>query len=133
MTETPAVQPQAPAAPAPAPGNPRRTGGVVDLVRLIVTLAAVVSVATWGFLAFDIPWNIIVGIAAPLITVLVWALFVSPRPVVRTHVFAQAAIELLVYASATAAWWSLGQPWIGLAFGVVAISVGLTSGLRRFE
>lgn len=48
------------------------------------------------------------------------------------HPFVRALVELLVYASATIAWWSLGQAWIGLIFGLIAVTVGVIAGRRRF-
>ena len=65
--------------------------------------------------------------------ILAWALFVSPRAVVAVHPFVRAIVELLVYASATVAWWNMGNVWIGLAFGVVAITVGAVAGRRRLS
>jgi hypothetical protein len=61
----------------------------------------------------------------------VWALFVSPRAVFTVHPFVRAFVELLVYAAATIAWWSLGQTWTGLIFGVVAVTIGVIAGRRR--
>jgi hypothetical protein len=53
------------------------------------------------------------GIAAPLVAILLWAFFVSPRAVIAVHPFVRALVELLVYASATIVWWTSGSPWIG--------------------
>ena len=47
------------------------------------------------------------------------------------HPFVRALVELLVYVAATMAWWSLGQAWIGIVFGVVAVTVGVLAGRRR--
>ncbi len=61
---------------------------------------------------------------------LVWALFLSPRPVLRLHPFLRAAVELLVYAGVTLAWWSMNEWLIGTVFAVVAIASGLIAGRR---
>lgn len=121
-----------PASAAPAAGMVERPG-VLDVVRLLVELAAFASLAIWGFAAFPFPWNIVAGLGTPLIAILVWALFLSPRAVVKLHPFVQAFVELMIYVAVTAAWWSLGQPWIGLAFAVVAVTVGVLVGRRRFS
>ena len=42
------------------------------------------------------------------------------------------ALGVVVFLSATIAWWSLGQAWIGLAFAVVAVTTGVIAGRRRF-
>ncbi|WP_344737138.1 YrdB family protein [Microbacterium awajiense] len=119
------------ASAAPAAGMVERPG-VLDIVRLLVELAAFASLAIWGFAAFAFPWNIVAGIGTPLVAIIVWALFLSPRAVVSLHPFVQAFAELMIYVAVTAAWWSLGQPWIGLAFAVVAVTVGVLVGRRRF-
>ena len=66
-----------------------------------------------------------------MVALLIWALFVSPRAVFAVHPFVRALVELLVYVAATMAWWSLGQAWIGIVFGVVAVTVGVLAGRRR--
>ena len=43
----------------------------------------------------------------------------------------KALVELLVYAAATIVWWTSGNAWIGLAYAVVAVTVGLVAGRRR--
>lgn len=105
---------------------------VLDIVRLLVALVTFGTLALWGALVFEFPWNIVVAIAAPLAAIVVWALFLSPRAVLRVHPFVQAVIELLLYVAVTLAWWNLAQPWVGLGFGVVAVTVGLLVGRRRF-
>lgn len=103
----------------------------VDLLAFVCELIAFVSLAIWGFAAWPFPWNIVAGIGAPVVAIVVWALFVSPRAVLAVHPFIRALAELLVYAAATIAWWSLGLAWVGLAFGVIAVTVGVIAGRRR--
>jgi len=126
MSETPRVTPTAP----PEPGT-RAPLAAVDVLAFVVELFAFATLAIWGFAMWSFPWNIVVGIGAPLVAILVWALFVSPRAVFAVHPFVRAVVELLVYASATLAWWSLGLTWVGLVFGVVAVTVGVIAGRRR--
>lgn len=104
----------------------------VDIVRTVVLVAALATFAIWGALAWvDIfPWNIVIAIAAPALVLGVWALFVSPKAVIPVHPFVRVLIELLIFAAATIAWWSLGQGVVGLAFGVVAVVTGVVSGRR---
>lgn len=121
------------AAPASQPGRPVVGVSPLDIVRLLVELTAVFSLGFWGFVAWSFPANIAAGILAPALAVLVWALFVSPRAVFAVHPFVQAIIELLIYAAATIAWWSLDQLWIGVAFALVATVTGLLVGRRNFK
>ncbi|MCT9818856.1 YrdB family protein [Microbacterium sp. W1N] len=129
MSELPTVRPEPPAQPQPAGTRPALTA--VDVLAFVAEIFAFVSLAIWGFLAWPFPWNIVAGIGAPLLAVLVWALFVSPRAVFVVHPFARALVELMVYAAATIAWWTAGQALIGIVYGVFAVTVGLLAGRRR--
>ena len=121
-----------PASPAePAPGT-RAPLSAIDILAFVCELFAFASLAIWGFASWPFPWNIVAGIGAPVLAILVWALFVSPRAVFSVHPFVRGLVELLVYASATIAWWSLGQAWTGLGFGILAVTVGVIAGRRRF-
>lgn len=128
MPETAYVRPQPPAAPTT---GTRPSVTAVDILAFVCELFAFATLAVWGFVAWPFPWNIVVGIGAPVLAILLWALFVSPRAVFAVHPFVRAFVELLVYASATLAWWSSGQAWIGLGFAVVAVATGLIAGRRR--
>ncbi|WP_292831198.1 YrdB family protein [Microbacterium sp.] len=129
MADLPPVRPEMPAEPLPAGMRP--SVDAVDAVTLLCELFAIGTLAVWGFTAWPFPWNIVVGIGAPVIAILLWALFVSPRAVVVVHPFIRALVELLVYASATIVWWTSGSPWAGLAFAAVAVAAGLITGRRR--
>jgi Protein of unknown function (DUF2568) len=126
MSETPRVTPTAP----PEPGT-RAPLSAIDVLAFVVELVAFATLAVWGFAMWSFPWNIVVGIGAPLVAILVWALFVSPRAVFAVHPFVRAVVELLVYASATLALWSMGLTWVGVVFGVIAVTVGVFAGRRR--
>lgn len=128
MSDLPAVRPTAPDQPS---SGRRPALTAVDVTAFLCELFAFGTLAFWGFTAWPLPWNIVVGIVAPVLAILVWALFVSPRAVIPVHPFVRAFVELLVYAAATLAWWDLGNAWVGLAFAVVAVTVGLVSGRRR--
>src|SRR4051795_4167542 len=110
-----------PEAPDAVPGVNRPNLAPLDIIRAVVLLVAIASLALWGFSMWAFPWNIVLGIGAPLIILLIWALFLSPRPVLRLHPFVRAAVELLIYAGVTLAWWSMDQAWVGLGFAVVAV------------
>ncbi len=126
MSETPRVAPKAPPEPVV-----RERPSVIDVLAFVCLLFAFVTLAIWGFSTWPFPWNIVVGIGAPAVAILVWALFVSPRAVFAVHPFIRAVVELLVYASATLAWWNMGFTWVGLGYGVVAVVVGALAGRRR--
>ncbi len=115
---------------APVPGVDRPNINALDIVRVIVLVIAIGTLALWGFATWPLPWNIVLGIGAPVLVLLAWALFLSPRPVLRLHPFLRAAVELLIYVGVTIAWWLMDQPVIGLGFAVVAVVAGVISGRR---
>jgi len=114
----------------PAAGT-RAPLSAVDIVAFVCELFAFFTLAFWGFAGWAFPWNIVLGLGMPIVAILLWALFVSPRAVVVVHPFIRAVVELLVYAAATIAWWDMGQAWIGLGFAVVAVTAGVIAGRRR--
>jgi len=121
-------------APEPRSATPARSPiTVLDVVRAIILLAALVSFALWGFAQWEFPLSLVFGIGAPLVGLLVWALVLSPRPVLHVHPFIRAIAELLIYAAVTMCWWDMGQVWVGLGFAVVAVAAGLIAGLRRLR
>ena len=91
-----------PASAAPAPGTRAPLSGI-DIAAFACELFAFISLAIWGFAMWPFPWNIVAGLGAPALAIVVWALFVSPRAVFAVHPFVRAFVELLVYASATIA------------------------------
>jgi hypothetical protein len=116
--------------PSSVPGVDRPVIAVLDVIRAVILVTAVASLALWGFATWTLPWNLVFGIGTPIVVILVWALFLSPRPVLRLHPFLRAAVELLIYVGVTIAWWSMGQALIGTAFAVVAVVAGVISGRR---
>lgn len=115
--------------PSTIPGTrPRAT--LLDIVRVVVLLVSLASLVLWSLVAWSLPWNIVSAIGIPLIVLVIWALFLSPRPVLVVHPFIRAVVELVIYAGVTIAWWSMGQTWVGLGFAFVAVATGLVAGRR---
>jgi hypothetical protein len=106
--------------------------GVNDVLRFVLELFAIVSLGVWGFLAWPLPWNILVGIGAPVVAILLWALFRSPKAVLHVDPFVKAIVEVVVMGSAAFAWWDLGQPVVAILFAVVATVSGVINGRREF-
>ncbi|KJC65184.1 Protein of unknown function [Agreia bicolorata] len=108
--------------------------GANEVIRFVLELFAFVSLGIWGFLAWPGPWlNVILGIATPIFAILVWALFRSPRAVVRLDAFGKALIEILIMGSAAISWLALGQPIVAAVFGVVAAVSGVLYGRKEFS
>lgn len=115
------------------PGVTRPNIAPLDIIRAVILVAAIASLALWGFAMWTFPWNLVLGIGTPLLVLLVWALFLAPRPVLRLHPFVRAVVELLIYAGVTLAWWSMDQAWVGLGFALVAVTAGLFAGRRTLQ
>lgn len=105
--------------------------GPNDVLRFLLELFAFFTLGFWGFVAWPLPWNIVVGIAAPLVAIVLWALFRSPRAVFHIDTFGRAAVEIIVMAAAALAWLDLGQPIVAVAFAVVSVASGIVNGLRE--
>jgi hypothetical protein len=104
-----------------------------DVLRFVLELFAVVSLAIWGFVAWPLPWNIVIGLVAPALAILLWALFRSPKAVLHVDPFVKAVVEILVMGAAAFAWWTLGQPIVAVVFAVVATVSGVINGRREFS
>ena len=104
---------------------------VWDVLRFLIELFAFVSLAIWGFVAWPLPWNIVVGIGAPLLAIVLWALFRSPKAVIHIDTFGKAIVEIIVMTAAAFAWWDLGQPIVAIVFAVVALFSGIVSGRKE--
>lgn len=113
--------------------TPNRAHAVIGVVRAVLHLAAIVAVTWWGFVAWPLPLpGVIFGVLALILSMVLWALFLSPKPVLRTDRFAQSMVELFLYASAVAALIDLGVHWgIAAAFGVVGAILGFIVGASR--
>lgn len=107
--------------------------GPNDVLRFVLELFAIFSLGFWGFVAWPLPWNIVVGILAPAIAIVLWALFRSPKAVLHVDPFVKAVVEIVVMGSAALAWWDLGQPIVAAVFAVVATASGIVSGRKEFS
>ncbi|PRI11299.1 DUF2568 domain-containing protein [Leucobacter massiliensis] len=112
--------------------QPRRSTAILQFARGVFHLVAVLSIAVWGFLAGRLPVpGIVTGLVLLVLAVLLWALFLSPRPVLRVDRYAQALFELLLLAAAVAALIDLGVFWLWPAlFGVAGAVVGFLASTR---
>ncbi|QAY73253.1 DUF2568 domain-containing protein [Agromyces protaetiae] len=106
--------------------------GVNDVLRFLLELFAFVTLAVWGFVAFPLPWpGIAIGIGAPLVAIVLWALFVSPRAVFTVDAFGKALVEIAVFTATAIAWWTMGQPIVAVITAVVAAVSGILNGRKE--
>lgn len=102
-----------------------------DILRIFLEIFAVISLGIWGFLSWPLPWNIVLGIVLPVVAILLWALFRSPKAVFSIDVYGKAIVEIAVMGAAALAWWDLGVPIVAVAFGLLATISGVVNGRRE--
>ena len=83
-------------------------------VRFACEVAAVVGIVWWGWV-----WE---GVIFGTAVVVVWAGFVSPKGRWRMADPGRFAVELVIFAFATACWWWLGQHTVAIVFAACAVS-----------
>ncbi|WP_437383692.1 YrdB family protein [Plantibacter flavus] len=105
--------------------------GPNDILRFFLELFAFFSLGFWGVVSFPFPWNVVVGIAAPLAAIVLWALFRSPRAVFRIDLYGRTVVELVIFGAAALAWWNLGQPVIAGVFAIIAVVSGVINGRKE--
>lgn len=104
----------------------------LDIVRALVELFAIGSLALWGLLAWPFPWpGLVIAIVLPALAILLWALFRSPKAVFEVDFLVKAFVEILVMAMAAFAWFDLEQPLIGAGFLLIAAVTGIIQGRRQ--
>ncbi len=98
---------------------------IFSVIRLLFHVATVVFIGLWGFTAFEFPLPALLwGVGGVVVAILVWALFLSPKPVLHTDRFGQSLVELLFLAGGAAAMYLFGVPlWVVVIYGVVAPAI----------
>jgi hypothetical protein len=121
--------------PKGRPGRPGGGGspiGVNGVLRFLIEIFALVSLAFWGYLAWPFPFPAVFFIIGlPLFAAALWALFRSPRAVVKNDPVGKAIVEIAVMGAACYCWFSLGHPIVGAVFGVIALISGIVNFRRE--
>lgn len=96
---------------------------LIGTLRTLFDVAAAVAIVLFTLLSLRMPLPAIpAAMGAALLVVLVWALFLSPKPVLRTDRFARALVSLLLFASAAYSALKLGGflPLVAVLFVLAA-------------
>lgn len=106
-----------------------------DIIGWLVDATAFVVLGIWGFTQFAFPWPaLLTGIGAPVLAILIWALFLSPRAVFGVDAFGRALVNIALFSAAALAMIFMGWPWfVAAAFVVVAAAAGLISGRSQLR
>lgn len=94
---------------------------VALVVRFLLELGVLVSLGYWGTTALDGPVRFVVAAAGPIVAILVWGFFVSPRAPRRLDDPARLVVELVVFGAGVAALSAADQPLVAAAFGLVVL------------
>ncbi|MFK0167976.1 YrdB family protein [Streptomyces sp. NPDC090306] len=110
-----------------ASGAAKAARGVNLGVLFLIELAALAAVSYWGFTR-DVrtPAAWLLGLGAPAVLVVLWALFGSPGASHKTRGAVRVAFEVLWFGAGVAALLLAGAPVSALVLaGVVVLSKGL--------
>ena len=108
---------------------------VVNVLRWLVELIAIVVLGRWGFTAFAFPWPAIAtGLGAPAFALIVWAVFLSPRAVLSVDQFGTALVEIILFSAAALAMLFMGWPWwASVALIVLGTVAGILAGRQQLR
>jgi len=95
--------------------------GALFLVRFLVELAMFAAYAALGFVVPGVVLGVVAGAGAALLAAAAWGLFVSPKARYDLGRAGRLAVELLLFAGATAALVLAGQPATAFVFALVAL------------
>jgi hypothetical protein len=92
------------------------------LLRFLLELCALGAVGYWGFkTGSGMAAKIGLGIGAPLVVAVVWAVFVSPQAPVQLPLVLSLLLQVLVFGSAAAALGASGHRTLALVFLVIVV------------
>ena len=117
--------------PGSEPPMTERSMRELNLVfRFILELVVLVALAIWGFGASREPIvQVILGLGAPAIAIVVWATFVSPKAPRRLDDPARLVLEIVVFGAGVLALVLAGHLVPGV---LLAIAAALSLGLMLF-
>jgi hypothetical protein len=92
------------------------------LLRFLLELCALGAVGYWGFkTGGGMAAKVGLGIGAPLVIAVVWAVFVSPRAPVRLHLPLSLLLQVLIFGLAAAALATTGHRTLAWAFVALVV------------
>ncbi|MFE9329038.1 YrdB family protein [Streptomyces sp. NPDC006925] len=123
---------------------PRGPGGVPDgrrwyaaneVLAFLLELAALGCLSWWGFtVGGHAALRVLLGIGAPLVAVVLWALFAAPKARLRPRLPAVLAVKAVVLGSGAAALYGVRHPVAAAAMAVAVVAnTAVAEAFRRPE
>jgi hypothetical protein len=102
------------------------------VLRFLLEWFAFLTLALWGYEAWAFPLpGLFFTLGLPLFAIVMWRLFRSRRAVVTNDPLGAAIVEIAIMGAATYCWFSLGYPFVGIVFGVLALLSGVVNFRRE--
>jgi uncharacterized protein DUF2568 len=103
-----------------------------DGLRFLLELAALASLAYWGFAENDGALQWVLGLGLPVIAAAVWGTFVAPKASRPTVDPVRLALEVAVFGSGVIALWAADARVLAAVFGALVVAhLSLTFVLRQ--
>ncbi len=88
-------------------------------LRFLLELGGLVALGYWGFSTGTGDMRFLLGLAAPLLMALAWALFVAPRSVFKLSEAVKAVLGLVILEVCAVALALAGQTLLAVIYGVI--------------
>ncbi|MED1602502.1 YrdB family protein [Alkalihalophilus marmarensis] len=99
---------------------------IIALVRFILEVTALLALGYWGVQAGIEVWlKILLGISVPLLTAIVWGVFISPKAPKRLHEGPRLFLEIALFALAAAAMYGSGFEYFSVIFMLMAMVISI--------
>ena len=94
-----------------------------EALAFLLELAALAALGWWGLsTGQSFAGNLVLGIGAPLVAVVLWWLFAAPRATVKLPLAGVLAVKAVVFGGAALALSGVGHGGLAVAFAVIAIA-----------
>ena len=91
-------------------------------VAFLLELCMLAALAYWGFqTGGNLPLNIVLGIGAPLLAIVVWSQFMAPRAAKRLTGWPYLVLKSIIFGVAAIGLAVAGQSTLAIIFVVVAV------------
>lgn len=92
-------------------------------LAFMLELCALAALGYWGFRVGDGTLaKVALGIGVPVLTAVVWGVFIAPRATVKTPDPVNLVLRIVVFGLAAASLAAAGQPGWAWVFGVVVVA-----------